>query len=730
MNIALIIEPRESTYVHKLKGYFPSQNVTVVTTPITSSAHLLAYCKSKKIDAVFTTQLALLRVLSFDKKATLDNYSGSMFKLARTNDLLEDLLEVVILRDLAMLTAIPYQPFVIQRTITKITEPHTWPVANKFSYTLIDYSYLHTLNDLFTQSLFVAVDIETNKDLAITSIAYTAVTLTDDNNTLLHNFCLPITDLTSVKLMRELNAHPARKAFQNGKYDIAYLALYNAPPTNYIFDSINMHHCWYAELPKDLGSLASFYIRDFRYWKHESHSDLYEYNAKDTYTTALIVCAWLLEAPQWAKQNYVQSFPVVFPAHQCEMTGIAVDIAQLEATRTEYKQQITELNLTLDKWLNVTNFNVASPKQMKELLKLLGTKNPKSADAKALTEIKGKHPLNSLIIDKILEIRKLRKLVSTYLKDSIYLYHPLIPIKRILYAINVHGTETGRLASKEHHFWCGLNIQNIPRGKAVKNFFVADPDFYLAEADYAQAESRDTAYITGQLNLIEILETAGLDFHKYNASAFFGVPYEEVTKDLRTLSKPVNHGANYNMGEAVLIQQMGGELAVLKAGKLLELPTNWSAYRIAEHLLQSFDKTYPRIRHNYHDYIKYEVATKQRLVGATGWTRYCFNNPTVSKPALNAYVAHVPQSLNAMTLNKAFLNVFKNVALKYPNDFKLCTQIHDSILFQYRKGHEYLIDLVKDCMTFPTEVTDIDGVTRTMVVPVDIDSGLTRWGDK
>jgi hypothetical protein len=137
------------------------------------------------------------------------------------------------------------------------------------------------------------------------------------------------------------------------------------------------------------------------------------------------------------------------------------------------------------------------------------------------------------------------------------------------------------------------------------------------------------------------------------------------------------------------------------------------------------------------------VMTSKKLtspvVGGHRWTRYCFMRPLVNsnngesrinKPALNAYVAHPPQNLNAMTLNYAFRKVFYEVQLNpaHEDNFRINAQIHDSILFEYRSGHDYLRDEVKKRMEFPVEVTDTFGITRTLVVPVDIKGGHTSWG--
>jgi hypothetical protein len=80
-----------------------------------------------------------------------------------------------------------------------------------------------------------------------------------------------------------------------------------------------------------------------------------------------------------------------------------------------------------------------------------------------------------------------------------------------------------------------------------------------------------------------------------------------------------------------------------------------------------------------------------------------------------------------MTLNKAFLAVFYRVWLPHNENFKLHGQIHDSILFSYRIGHEYLADMVKDCMEFDVTVRDLLGVPRTLRVPVDLKIGMTAW---
>jgi DNA polymerase I-like protein with 3'-5' exonuclease and polymerase domains len=351
--------------------------------------------------------------------------------------------------------------------------------------------------------------------------------------------------------------------------------------------------------------------------------------------------------------------------------------------------------------------------------------------------------MNKRITTRIGKYRENSKLASTYLHEDISW------LGRCYYALNPHATDTGRLASKASQFWCGLQIQNVPVDEGdveyapVKQCFVADDDFFIGEADYSKNETWGTAFITGDAALLAAVSDVTRDFHGHNASKFFGLLYEEIVKStleglewvhktinsaIRNLSKRTNHGANYNMGAQVLLDTMGIE-NVIKAKKLLNLPSQWSLLKVTTYLLEQFDKTYPIVRGQYHDYIKSQVSGTGFLIGPTGWTRRCFGKPQVAKRDLNAYVAHPPQSLGAMLLNKAFNRIFREVWLPNPTNFRMNAQIHDSVLFQYRKGHEHLAWQVADCMAAETPVTDIFGKTRIMRVPVDLKGRAERWSE-
>lgn len=731
---------------------------------VTTLLTLKMYCKQKAVSRVVSSNIGLLKkLLHWEERAapSLDNYSGSYFKLAGYDDTCPDI-EIVFTKPLKHLVTVPFGKFMARRVIRKLTAPDAWYKPTEFTgFKLLTPEIEVDCFNLMQQCFLISIDVETVKeDAQIKCLSYTGFYF---KGTAIHStsVVLPLDSEYALATMRKWNWQlKAAKVGQNFMYDIAYFARYSAPVFNYLYDTANLFHCWQSELPKDLGFLNSFFIREAVYWKDLAKTnDLYEYyryNALDTWGTGNCFLAMLLEAPTYALNNYVLEFPLVFPCHMSEMTGIERDIPKLQEAKAVQDKIILDASKSLSAILDVpadaAPFNVNSAPQMKSLMTVLGCGDLKGADEKNLKKARFRHPFNARVVGLVITIRKARKLVSTYLTVGKEFNRQDGTGSRILYSLKPHGTDTSRLASKEHHFWCGLQVQNIPRGKLVKQTMKADKGFRLCEVDLEQAESRDTGYISGDEQLITNVETSP-DFHKTNASLFFGVPFEEVTKQLRQLGKPVNHGANYNMGAYVLITTMGEE-NIVRAKQLLGLNKFWSHVEVAEYLLEQFHKVYPDIRGVFYAGVIEEVLRTSKLssqavhhswehagklhelmeVAETNyaqeagkaWVRSCFQDPSKSKSALNAYIAHPPQSLNAQTLNRSYLSVFQDIAInpQHTKNFKLLAQIHDSIFFQYRIGHENLCDMVVERMQVPVTIRAYDGKVRTFVVPAGAKRGL------
>ncbi len=199
-------------------------------------------------------------------------------------------------------------------------------------------------------------------------------------------------------------------------------------------------------------------------------------------------------------------------------------------------------------------FNINSTQQLGTVLfEDLGlptfkkTKRGYSTNADVLEKLKPYHP----IIQQILDYRQLTKLKSTYVDG---LTKVIGPDGRIHTSFQNTVAATGRLSSVEP------NLQNIPvrtpLGAEMRKMFMAAPGNVLVDADYSQIELRLLAHIAGDERMREGFRT-GADIHTATAAQVFGVPEEEVTKQMRSSAKAVNFGIVYGISAFSLAQDIG-----------------------------------------------------------------------------------------------------------------------------------------------------------------------------
>jgi DNA polymerase I-like protein with 3'-5' exonuclease and polymerase domains len=733
--IAILGTPEDRPFLPRLQELVGARALKVSLSSDEYAASIGAKCKAHNLCALIVTcpvtMLTLLKCLpdfrrplnkngSF-KVLTLDDYSGSFFSVPGTALKLDRDIDVLILNPLKHFVSTAEGTFIARRFVSKITKPETWFQQTAFSWEVWTPSKSQAILERFSQARLLSVDIETYRDdpeRRIHCVGYCA--LFPDGTT--HTVVVPFKCMIAHGFVRALNSTSVPKLFQNGMYDNAYFARWNVPCEAWFHDTQHLFHSWYAELPKRLDFITAFAVRRVRYWKDDSAGDeynLFEYNAKDCWATLNAYLSLISEAPQWAKDNYNTEFPLVFPCLHMELDGLRVDKAIFERNKAEAEEKLKVVAKPLAAWFG-PKFNPGSSDQVKRLLTVLGMgKDIDSSDAKALNACAAAHPFNEKIVSAILAYRKQAKLLSTYFKWEKFWND------RLYYKTNPAGTESGRLASTESSFWCGLQIQNIPGGKAVKDWIGCDPGWDgLGEGDYSQSEARCVGYLSGCLSLIALVES-DKDYHKWNAHKFFGVAYDAVDKPLRDLSKRVNHGSNYNMGAAVLLDTMGPKKAA-EARILLKLPSKWTLIQVCQHLLDTYAQTYPEVKRDWYDDIKRKIKMTKKLVSALGWTRHFFADPTSSKPALNAAVAHGPQNLSAAIINQRFYSIWHaSVYGDLRDKVRLKANIHDSIFFAYRGAETPAI--VQERMRNPIQVTDIKGVTRTMLIPVDMNAGGMYW---
>ena len=248
-------------------------------------------------------------------------------------------------------------------------------------------------------------------------------------------------------------------------------------------------------------------------------------------------------------------FPLVEVLADMEKTGVKLN----ETVLNDYKLVLSEQLQHLEKEIYTlagTEFNISSPVQVGEVLferlkideKVKKTKSGRySTSEDVLQSLKGKSP----IVEKILNVRGLRKLLSTYVEALPQLINSRTG--RIHTTYNQAVTATGRLSSTNP------NMQNIPvrsdEGREIRKAFIPAEGNVFFSADYSQIELRLVADLSGDETMIKAFND-GADIHTLTASRIYHESLEDVTSEQRRRAKTANFGIIYGISVFGLAQRL------------------------------------------------------------------------------------------------------------------------------------------------------------------------------
>ena len=249
--------------------------------------------------------------------------------------------------------------------------------------------------------------------------------------------------------------------------------------------------------------------------------------------------------------------PLIEVLASMEHEGVKVDTAALVEYGRELNSQMLKVEEEARQLAEEPELNLSSPRQigvvLYEKLKLdpRAKKNSRDnypTDEETLQAMAWKHPL----IDKILEFRGLKKLISTYIEPFQQLVDPVDG--KIHTTFTQALTATGRLSSLKP------NLQNIPvrtaQGQQIRKAFVpSHKGGYIVSADYSQIELRIMAHLSGDEGMIEDFRS-GHDIHAATAAKIYKVPVSEVTREQRSHAKTANFGIIYGISAFGLSQRL------------------------------------------------------------------------------------------------------------------------------------------------------------------------------
>ncbi len=410
-----------------------------------------------------------------------------------------------------------------------------------------------------------------------------------------------------------------------------------------------------------------------------------------------------LEKDNMKSLMYDIEIPLSETLASMETVGMYVDKDKLEAFGKDITQRIEELEKQIYE-LAGEEFNINSTQQLGNILfeklglpakKKTKTKSGYSTSKEVLEELEDAHEIIPLLI----EYRQTMKLKSTYVDG---LKETIKEDGRIHTTFTQTVTSTGRLSSVEP------NLQNIPirleLGSKIRTFFTAPVGRVIADADYSQIELRVLSHIskdeTMQRAFIE-----GIDVHKVTASQVFGVPLEEVTKQMRSKAKAVNFGIVYGISEFGLAKNIG---------------TSWGE---AKDYMNTYLEKYHGIREFMANIV--EIAKEQGYVTTMfGRRRYVPELKNKNKNivlfgqriAMNTPIQGTAADIIKIAMNKLY-KALKDNNLKS----KLVMQVHDELIVEtYNDEIDRVKEIMKDAME---NVVKLD-------VPLDVDLNIGQsWYD-
>jgi DNA polymerase-1 len=472
------------------------------------------------------------------------------------------------------------------------------------------------------------------------------------------------------------------KIGQNIKFDIQVLANYDIEVRGPLFDTMIAHYLLEPEMRHNMNLLSETYLSyspvhiesligekgvNQKNMRSVEVEKLREYAVEDTDVTLQLkeIFEPRIKAEGLGDLANEIEMPLIRVLAAMERNGVKLNQEDLKAITINLREDI----ISLEKEIYIlagTEFNISSPKQLGDILFIRLKLDDKARTTKTkqfvtneeiLQRLTHKHP----IIEKVLEYRGLKKLLSTYVEAL-----PLLVDERtgrIHTSFNQAVASTGRLSSNNP------NLQNIPvrdeRGREIRKAFVPEKGYIFFSADYSQIELRLMAHLSKDKSMIDDF-LSGNDIHAATASKIFGVEINDVTREMRSRAKTANFGIIYGISSYGLSER-------LTIGR-----------KEAKELIDGYFNSYPGVKVYMDESIKKarELGYVTTMFGRKRYLRDIHSRNQVVRGNAERNAINAPIQGSAADIIKiAMVRIYERMrSEKYLS--KMILQVHDELIFE------------------------------------------------
>ena len=303
--------------------------------------------------------------------------------------------------------------------------------------------------------------------------------------------------------------------------------------------------------------------------------------------------------------------------------------------------------------------------------------------------------------------------------------------------LNYYGAHTGRFSGGDK-----VNLQNLPRGGALRKSICAPEGHTLITCDLSQIEARILAWISGQSDLVEAF-SQGRDVYSEFASDVYGVTVTKADKLRRFVGKTSILGLGFRVGA----DKLRDTLAIGQGGVKVEVSPDEArrivqVYRIKNHRIVAFWEMCRHALHNTYAGTSFDIVPGVLSADAQGIRLP--NGMYITYPGLkqtgNDYEYIADMRMNRRNPDNGWTKIYDGkvcenivqalariVIVEYMNRiakrYRVVMQVHDEIIVSVPT------DVVGDARQWIEQVMKTPPRWATGL-PVDCESGTgTNYGD-